>query len=214
MPPYFLFLVLENMNIDRELVNRALAKAGQEALKENDIQNNVLAWRTAKAFYLTTILETLSQTEWTGAKKREKLQIIANVENLNDLPYMYELPEDCAKPIALQNGEPFVVEGQFLYTAVADAVLLYVGNGRIADPAQYLDTEDYPEYRNIYMEPKFAQYIETRLASKIALKMTSDKSVYQLLYAEAVKIEDEARSASRSSGFSKPCGQKWWLEQV
>lgn len=213
MPPYFLSCV-KNMNIDRELVNRALAKAGQEALKETDIQNNVLAWRTAKEFYLTTILETLSQTEWTGAKKREKLRISTGTENLSDSPYMYELPKDCAKPIALQNDEPFVVEGQFLYAAVADAVLLYVGNERIADSAQYLDTDDYPEYRNIRMEPKFAQYIETRLASKIALKMTSDKSVYQLLYAEAVKIEDEARSASRSSGFSKPNGQKWWLEQV
>ena len=238
------------MNIDRELVNRALCKAGQEPLVDDDITKNTSRWRTVKGFYLATILEALSHSSWTCQKKRERLEL-ADIDNLSDYLFCYRLPIDCAKPEALQDNAEFEREGNYIYTNQQDAVLMYISDGYIGkryeqaatqptsetfaageyytlndneytkannfeDNTTYYipSTDDFPEYDELKPDPMFSQYIETRLASKIVLKITGDKDLYQLLHGEAILIEQKATNASEAQGRSRATGNPYWGEQL
>ena len=102
------------MNINWEIVNRALNKIGEEPiLEEEKKEKTSTRIRLVYDFYLSTILETLHNTAWTSQIKRTKL-IFAEVENLTDYENVYILPIDCAKPIALKDNSEYKVEGNFL----------------------------------------------------------------------------------------------------
>ena len=118
------------MNIG--LVNRALYNVGQYPLLEDDIQSKNTNYLMCKEYYLSTFLEALSEVEWTGGRKREKLipsgrSILKN----HTYSYVYDVPFDCAKPIEIQNNEYFIVEDRLIFTNVDNAELLYVSNGKI-----------------------------------------------------------------------------------
>lgn len=222
------------MNIDRALVNRALLKAGQTPLTEDDITNNSEAWKTVKEFYLSTMLETLSRTQWTSAKRRKKLQPVEDTENLSPYSGMFYLPIDCARAVKLNSLMPFIVEGDFMYTDDPSPILMYITNGKLAETEDKpnenqneTETEpqatneepvviedDIPGYETLTYDPNFWEYIETRLASKIVLKITGDTQLYNLLFSEAMVIEDTAAKASKASGKSKPNGQVYWTDSV
>lgn len=248
------------MIINRELVNRALLKAGQTLLTDADIENDSELWKTCKAFYLQTILETLTRTPWTSAKTRAKLVPVEEAENLSAYANMYRLPVDCARALKLNNGTDYVVEGDYLYTNDTNPILLYITNGRIEEPpapdepsidggSQDIDDttgtgeepneegieqqaeegteedtvpeepseepeEDIPGYKTLEYDPNFWEYIETRIASKMVLKITGDTQLYNLLFSEASVIEQTAAKASKAAGKSKPAGQNYWTEEV
>jgi hypothetical protein len=69
------------MNIDRDLVARALAKAGEEPITaeewEEGTSNRV---RIVKEFYHAILLESLSSYDWTSQKKRARLEVMDNYE--------------------------------------------------------------------------------------------------------------------------------------
>ncbi|MBO6101012.1 MAG: hypothetical protein J6P07_06760 [Spirochaetaceae bacterium] len=122
------------MDIDKDLVARAFSKAGEEPITQDEwsegTSNRV---RVVKDFYLATILEALSSYDWTSQKKRARLVLFDDIEdeeseNLTKFSFMYELPADCAKAIALSDNKDFIVEGGFIYTDSENAVLLYVRN--------------------------------------------------------------------------------------
>ena len=50
------------MNINKDIVNRALEAAGQERLTDEDIEKNSARWRLIKDNYLSVILTTLAKT--------------------------------------------------------------------------------------------------------------------------------------------------------
>ena len=77
------------MKINPNIVNRALKKAGQEELTEDDILNNSNVWRIIKDYYLSTILETLSNTAWTSQMKRAYLIKDEESENLTNYSFKY-----------------------------------------------------------------------------------------------------------------------------
>lgn len=132
------------MNIDFNIASRAFMKAGEEPLTETDIETTSTRYRTLKELYLVTILETLSNTEWTSQKTRKPLELASEeAENYTNYGFMYTLPLDCAKPVALQDDGEFIVEGRFLYTDSADAVLLYVTNGFRGDH-EYVKADPQP----------------------------------------------------------------------
>lgn len=201
------------MNIDIELLNRAFEKAGEEALNDNDIQNESTRFKTAKSYYLPTILETLSNTEWTCQKTRAKL-VYCEDDNLTDYAYMYYLPVDCAKPERINNDDEFIVEADILYTNTADAILMYISNGKIEKEEDYLEEDDYPEYRQLKFSPLLSEYIETRIAAKIAFKITGKSELYQLLYSDSLMMEKRASAASFTHGKSRENGEPWWGDQL
>lgn len=130
------------MNIDRQLVARAYDKAGEEPITDQEWEEGTgTRVRLIKDVYLASILEALSNTDWTCQKVRKRLDYSEDEENLTTFQYMYDLPADCAKPTALSNDAVYLVEGGYLYTDTKDAVLVYISNnftGRynfeLADP--------------------------------------------------------------------------------
>jgi hypothetical protein len=119
------------MNIDRNLVNRALLVAGRmpsSEWEEEGSANNAMI----KEFYLSTFLEALSEISWTGGRRRKFLMKtgVPHIQNTG-FRFTYDLPLDCARPVELRDKEYFVVEDRFLYTEQERADLLYITNGRI-----------------------------------------------------------------------------------
>jgi hypothetical protein len=121
--------------MDLDLVNRALLHVGQSPISGSDRSSHNAAYQTAKFFYITTFLEALSEVEWTGGRRREKL-VETGRPVLSDRRYRfaYDMPFDCAKPIELQGNEYFVIEDRLVFTDAPDAELLYVSDGKILRP--------------------------------------------------------------------------------
>ena len=150
------------MNIDRDLVARAFTKAGEEPITQtewSDAESSRV--RIVKEFYLATLLEALSSYDWTSQKKRAQLTPITaeevaddldeeSEENLTAYDYMYALPKDCAKVVAVDDGEPYIVEGGFLFCDKANVILLYIRNyftGKyIYEEVENPDPEDIDKY--------------------------------------------------------------------
>lgn len=70
--------------------------------------------------------------------------------NLTGYAYMYPLPMDCAKVISVGDGEPYIVEGGFLFCDKESVILLYVRNyftGRyvydVVETSQAADVDKY-----------------------------------------------------------------------
>lgn len=296
------------MEMDEGIITRALQKAGQEPLTKDDIEKNSTRYRAIKAFYLSTIEETLTTTEWTSQKKRKRLEQ-ADIENFTTYNYVYKLPIDCAKAEELQDKGEFIIEARYLYTNSPEAVLMYVSNhkhnfyhfevdsdgnlyavnekdgddtkhfeliektvyekdengkdktdengkkiikyhigdllaieeleadsaGEVAEipederifkgekkadkslDVKYASpyTDEYQaDYNAITDDPLLSQYIETRLASKIALKITGDRNLYQLLYNEAQMVEARAVDVTLIHSKSRRQGKQWWTERL
>lgn len=238
------------MNIDFEIVARALDKAGQEPLTDEEKETkDSTRWRIIKDFYHAVILEALSNTAWTSQKKRARLNL-SEEENLTTYRFMYELPIDCAKPVALLGDRNYLVEDGNLYTDIDNAVLVYISNGftgkykyafaavqptqeTFAEKTYYINDvstesyvratefeegteyyeqveEDYPFYNDYKFDPSLSAYIETKLAANIVLKITGNPGLYQLLYNEAVIMENRAIKASVAQGHNKDQGDRWW----
>lgn len=228
------------MNINRDIANRALEAAGQERLNDQDIEKESARWRLIKDNYLSVILTTLSKTTWTSRLKRIKLTE-SDSENLTAYGHKYLLPVDCAKPEALNENAEYITEGNFLYTDIAEAVLQYVSNEKKAEPepeepaedteeiseeltdeseelpetpAEEEPEEDYPEYGDIDFDPALKEYIELQLAAKLALKITGDQGTFNLLYSQAMIIENNARKATLEHAHSKEQGEEWWGDRI
>lgn len=236
------------MNIDRDLASRAFIKIGEEPLVAADAENNSAKWRYVKELYLQTILETLASTEWTSQVRRAALIASGDAPHAGPL-YAFILPADCRKPLSLESGREWDVEGITLYTEDCEAVLTYVsdsytGNAHyvVADPQPTSDifasgeyyvqdaegeyeqaetydetatyyvvaSEDYPGYEGLVADPLLEEYLETRLAAKLALKMSGDKQLYQLLYSEASIIERRAAQLSIAHAHNKDSGNPYW----
>ena len=124
------------MNMNLDIVNRALYATGQEILDEtNGTSTENAVYKLCKAFYISTFLEALSEVEWVGGRKRARL-VRTGRPVIQNRKYAcaYDMPYDCAKPIELQENEYFVVEDRLIMTDVPDAELLYVSNGKVLRP--------------------------------------------------------------------------------
>ena len=123
------------MNMDINIVNRALYAIGQNPLADADISANNTGYQLAKSYYISTFLEALSEVEWVGGRKREKLVRTGRpVLHNRNYAYAYDMPFDCARPVELQENEYYIVEDKLILTDEPDAQLLYVANGRIMRP--------------------------------------------------------------------------------
>jgi hypothetical protein len=122
------------VKIDFPLANRALARLGVDPLTHSDRSGETLRWRTLKEYYLQTFLETLSEADWTGGRKRKKLRLSGLPHERTGYSFVYDLPADCARPLELQDNAYFAIEDRFLCTDRDRAELLYIANGKILSP--------------------------------------------------------------------------------
>lgn len=117
------------MNYDRSLMTRALMRAGQERITDEDAEKQTAKWKAVTDFYMSTLLLLLSEADWTGMKKRTQLTDPVE-DNLTAYAYGYTLPEDCARAIEIQGNDDYSVEGRLIYCNVRDPILLYITNGK------------------------------------------------------------------------------------
>jgi hypothetical protein len=123
--------------MDTGLVNRALLNVGQYPLTEEDTREKNANYVLCRNYYLDTFLEALSEVEWTGGRKRERLMLTRRQALKNrEYRFAYDLPFDCAKPVELEGNAFFVIEGRLLYTDLERAELLYVSNGKTLPPGE------------------------------------------------------------------------------
>lgn len=297
------------MNINMDIVTRALQKAGQEPLTDEDIEKNSTRYRTIHSFYLATLMETLAKTSWTSQKRRKSLlkykrhisgydyayslpsdlgrilrlesdlkfnivdgklytddtaphlfyidvneyeketDLIPYVTNLTEYKNDYILPDDCAKPEQLIDNEEFIIEGRRLYTDAENAVLMYISNANISrsieieengdlylvlddngnlywngegdtpydienDHLYFTQQKEYENFGELNADPMLEEFLETRLAAKIALKITGDKETYQTLYSESLIIEQQAEAGTNTHAKSKKNGNPWWTDSI
>lgn len=202
------------MNIKRDVANRALLKCGQTPLTDEDIENNAVLWRVIKSFYLSTILESLAEFDWTCCKKRSALHLVdtAETENLSTFSFAYALPVDLSKPLEIEQNALFRIEGNVLYTNIENAHLLYISNGKISAEEDYLLDDDYPDYKELLADCIFWQFLETRLAAKMVLNTTGDLNLYNLLFQESQITARAASITSHAAARSKRNPQKYWYE--
>jgi hypothetical protein len=119
------------MNLDFALVNRALQNIGQAPITEADREADNVAWRTAKDYYLSTMLESLAQVEWTSAKRRRMLFPTQKPHKRNsDFRYTFDAPIDCVKPVELDSQVYYEMESCFIYSNERYVRLLYITNGK------------------------------------------------------------------------------------
>jgi len=248
------------MNMNFDIVNRALYATGQNTLSDKDTagKNVNSLYYLCKAFYITTFLEALSEIEWVGGRRRAKLVRTGRpVVRDGQYRFAYDMPFDCARPIELQNNEYFIVEDRFILTDAPRARLLYVSNGKTLRPVaaasagkpgelpehEYftagppgtepditlypgrpsditdeledpMPEEDYPDYAALDYEPKFFEYIEKRLAAKLAMKLSDQPQLYAQLLQEAQLIKQEAVIASRAGRAAKVKENPWWSQEL
>jgi len=261
------------MNMNLDIVNRALFATGQNLITADEESS---VYNLCKSYYLTTFLEALSEVEWVGGRKRDKLARTGRpVLNNQKYRFAYDMPFDCAKAIELQDNEYFIVEDRLILTDAPDAELLYVSNGRILKPIatavmelgmlpeheyfsagppgtkqdytlhpggleditecpigsecqgehEGLEIEavlpedpepdsDYPDYTAIDYEPKFFEYIEKKLAAKLAMKVSENPRLHMQLLQEALLVKQEAVDASRASRAAKVKENSWWSDEL
>ncbi|MDR2784569.1 MAG: hypothetical protein LBB83_01510 [Treponema sp.] len=119
------------MNMDRNLVNRALLDVGQSPLTDADRAAENTTFLLAKQFYLETFLEALSEVPWTGGRKRARLARTGRPHLGSGYRFTYDVPFDCARPVELRDNAFFVIEDRFLCTDRDNAELLYITNGKL-----------------------------------------------------------------------------------
>ena len=131
------------MNINIDIVARALNKAGEEPLTKEEIETKKgTRWRLIQDIYLATILEELSAVNWTSQKKRAAL-LFSDEDNLTSYPFMYDLPIDCAKTVGLNSEKEYLVEDGHLYTEDPSPILIYIRNYFIGK-YEYKEPEQQP----------------------------------------------------------------------
>jgi len=252
------------MNLDFALANRALRNLGMAPLDpENGRRVNSEEWRTARDYYLATMLEALARAEWTGAKRRRELTPAKMPHKKNrDFAFAYDLPIDCAKPVELDGQGYYEVEAQLLYTDENPARLLYITNGkRLIDqpvisgggasrrptpdyitggdarrgrrlewgdnivsggganrpnviPPPPEAAEDFPEYRELSLEPNFYLYWECLLTYKYALRLTGQPQLADSYMAKAMAIGRDAELVSISGSAARVKAPDTWQEEL
>jgi len=153
----------KDMNIDRSLVARAFIKAGEEPITEAEWEDGTSSRvRTVYEVYLAMLLDSLSLYDWTSQKKRARLEALTeedDEENLTNYAYMYPIPADCAKIVMVGDNKEYNVEGAFIFTNEADAVLLYIQNyftGKYAFKIVELPVE--ADIANYYIKNEEGEY--------------------------------------------------------
>ena len=136
----------------------------------------------------------LTMRDWTFATKRVELSLSAD-DPPDGWSFAYSLPSDCLRPQVLLNdgadrdedAQPFVVEGQTIYTHVENAWLRYT--------FQVVDAVRFP--------PLFVVALSRLLASMLAgplIRGKEGRDIAKDQYSLAVKVEiPEAAASDKNS---------------
>jgi len=85
--------------------------------------------------------------------------------NLTGYAYMYPLPMDCAKVISVDDGQPYIVEGGFIFCDFNNIVILYVrnyftGSYVYRDEFEEVTEPDPADIDNYYIKNENDEYVK------------------------------------------------------
>ena len=174
------------------LFNTALGRLGGEQLPLNvSPQEDGTTGQLCENLFPHVLDLTLAAHEWSFARKRAVLSLLAGTPGNGKYPLVYALPADCVRTVRLEgyagvNRTPaFITEGRTLLTAAENAVLVYVA--RITDPLAW--------------PPPFADALAWGLAGELASARINDSQKqqwclqnYKIALADAVARDQAAQN--------------------
>lgn len=155
------------MATETEIANRALTRLGQAFITSLSQQQSIEA-RIVTLFYTSTREELLSRFNWSFAIERIALASLSG--NLTDFSYKYALPNNYLKVINLIDSTDYSdledswrIEGKYIYTDLSPTYIKYVKN--------ITDSTELPS--------QFVEAFILRLAMKMCMKLTQDRSLFK-----------------------------------
>ena len=179
-----------------EIVNRALSRLGEPAITSLDEDSRDA--RTASLHYEATAREILRSVPWTCAKRRSTL-VLADPQPDDAAGYSaaWSVPTGTLLLLELASGEEWIAEAGLLFTDDEAPILLNVWRA--------------PESA---WDDLLASSIELRLASKLALEVTSKPDLSASLFKEASLILSDARRTSLFESHAAPSGGQLWTDSL
>lgn len=207
------------------IINMALGRLGQAPIA--DVTDNKPGARLGQMYYRITVSEVIAAYEWSSAVVRRQLSLVPD-EVLDNQGFTVPNPErnhftgfglqyyipSAPKPIRVmhlfsmahgayqRSDTEFRIEGDYLYTNLPDAGLVYVG--------------DYSAQTG-QLDPFVVELIVLRLAARMAFNITSSERMtrslmeeYNLKLAEA-QFADASRSRESTNQDVFPTPNNYWV---
>lgn len=178
------------MTNNTALANAALAMLGELAISSIDDTTSKPA-RVCKQFVGAALTETLQLGRWNRATARASLLLLSEVP-ASGFTHYFQLPGDCLRVMEI-NGEQFEdsseyyeIEGTRIASDEDELTIRFISATHIAD-----------------LGPLLQNAIVCRLASKIALPLTSNGNNAQLMDAMFRKALGEARQIDAQESGSR-----------
>ncbi len=171
-----------------EICNLALASLGADSIRAFDEDNKRA--RMCDTFYNFTVAYLLSKFDWPFARKFVKINQVITDDIVPDGLYVYQLPSDCKTPRDLYpkgSKDSWEIMGNKLYCAIHpdQGVYLYY-TGSSTDVAMFTDT--------------FADLVATGVAVRLAVPITSDVKIADMLYQKFRISRQEAWESDANIG--------------
>jgi len=179
-----------------DIANLALARLGHPPI--NDLDAGTEPARTLKELLAPTVLEVQADYEWPELTARASLTLHeAGTTDHEENWSQYLIPRYCIRPIELEDGYPFYLEGAYLRTSASSPVLRYVRYDE--SPGSW----SVQLARSVYMA----------LAVKVCMSITQNATLLAALQAQYERIdrpEAKVRAArGRSSTQYRPRWHNW-----
>lgn len=177
------------------IANLALRRIGEGKISAFNADNT--AARVCLDFFKPALDETVSEHEWTFAKKREALVLDEVSDNLTDYEYMFDLPSDTLRFYRTKEDEQYIIEGGKLYANANSLTGIYTRS--IVDDTD----EDAPVILSgIGLPAKFYQACSLNLAFHILLPLNGRPELLNPIQGQYRLILREAmgQDAMRSPG--------------
>jgi len=180
-----------------DICNQALSKLGEEVIASLDEKSPV--GRLCNMFYQQTVDEVLRSYNWCCAIERQTLNLDMEVPITEDWAYQFSLPSEpyCLRIINTPETklEPYVIEKRKMLTNMESVTVRYIG--RITDPNEF--------------DSGLVEAISQKLAIKMCIPITNDKSLRVELRDEYRKIIQEARRENQIESEQGP-DEPLWVE--
>ena len=161
-----------------DICSQALLRIGQQPIGDISEQSNEAI--VCRKFYEQTVNELLRQHPWNFAIENRNLSASATTSTNSAYEYSYPLPADCLRVLSVYEYDyPWCIEGKNLLISSDDPEIKYIK--RVTDSGIFPDD--------------FIEALVLKLAGKICIPLTKDKSQQKLLYEEYEMTLGRAKAA-------------------
>lgn len=197
---------MANTTSKTDIINLALANLGQDIISSSD-QNTATA-RTANLMYDFVRRNLLRAHDWAFALRTADLAESAETSKFENLPYVYAQPSDALfiKKI-IYDGVPRKVTLQHQFFTNTNNEKLIACPFEAASALYVRDEENASLF-----DPSFVACFALLLAAELAVPLTGDTNMAQLMLAKYQSKLDEARISNKVEQMEKPAQESVFWE--